>query len=244
MKTIAIMQPYLFPHLAYFQLIKAADVFVLYDDVQYIKRGWINRNRILLQRKPHYITFPVRKCSREATIADYFFANGIEKEKKKVLMTLHHAYSKSPYFETVYPILKGIIDQEETNVALFVEHTIKSLLDLLGIDIRLLRSSELGVDKYLKRKDRLIAIVKALGGQTYVNPIGGIDLYSSQDFADNGIKIRFLKETTEQYAQFTDEFKSSLSIIDVIMFNSIGETKKRLTQFKLIEKDSGESPWT
>ena len=91
-------------------------------------------------------------------------------------------------------------------------------------------------------QDRLIAIVKALGGQTYVNPIGGIDLYCSQNFANNGIELRFLKETTEAYAQFTDEFTPSLSIIDVIMFNSIEETKKRLIQFKLIEKDSGESP--
>lgn len=244
MKTIAIMQPYLFPHLAYFQLLQAADIFVFYDNVQYIRRGWINRNRILLHGKPHYITFPVRKFSRDATIAEYFFADEIAKAKKKVLMTLRHAYSKSPYFKTIFHTLKGIIDHDETNVARFVEHTIQSFSNLFGNDVRLHRSSELDVDKSLKGQDRLIAIVKALGGQTYVNPIGGIDLYCPRDFASNGIELRFLKETTNAYTQFTHEFTPFLSIIDVIMFNSIEETKKRLTQFKLIDKDSGEPPWT
>ena len=228
------MQPYIFPYIGYFQLFEVCDIFISYDDVQYIRRGWINRNRILFNANSKYITFPVNKAPRDTTIDHYFFYENIGKEKKKILSTLRQIYSKAPFFQSVYPLLEDIVKVNENNVARFVENSLKRILDYLDTNVEIRRSSHLSFDKSLKGQDRVIAIVKELGGDRYVNPIGGQDLYSPAEFAANNIDLRFLECKAEPYKQFSNEFVPNLSIIDVLMFNSIEQIRLMLKQFKLV----------
>ena len=234
MKTIAIMQPYIFPYIGYFQLFEVCDIFISYDDVQYMKGGWINRNRILYHGSPKYITFPVNRSQLSTAIDHCFFHNNIEKEKKKILSTLRQAYSKAPFFQSVYTLLEDIVKVNENNVARFAENSLKRILDYMSISVEIRRSSHLSFDKSLKGQDRVIAIVKELGGDRYVNPIGGQGLYSSAEFNANNIDLRFLECKAEPYKQFSNEFVPNLSIIDVLIFNSIEQIRLMLKQFKLV----------
>lgn len=234
MKTITIMQPYIFPYIGYFQLFEVCDIFINYDDVQYMKGGWINRNKILYHDSPKYITFPVNKVPLNTTIDYCFFHDNIRKEKKKILSTLRQVYSKAPFFKSVYPQLEDIVKVNENNVARFAENSLKKIVDYLGISVEIRRSSHLSFDKSLKGQDRVIAIVKELGGDRYVNPIGGQDLYSPVEFAANNIDLRFLNCKAEPYKQFSNEFVPNLSIIDVLMFNSIEQIRLMLKQFELV----------
>ena len=228
------MQPYIFPYIGYFQLFKACDIFVSYDDVQYIRRGWINRNRILFNANSKYITFPVHKAPRDTTIDHCFFHENIGNEKKKILFTLRQVYSKAPFFQSVYPCLEDIFKVNENNVAEFAENSLKRILDYLSISVEIRRSSHLSLDKFRKGQDRIIAIVKTLNGDCYVNPIGGQNLYSPAKFASNNIDLRFLYCRAEPYKQFSNKFVPNLSIIDVLMFNSIEQIRLMFKQFKLV----------
>lgn len=234
MKTIVIMQPYIFPYIGYFQLFEVCDIFVSHDDVQFMKGGWINRNRILFNANSKYITFPVNKAPHDTTIDHYFFHDSIGKEKRKMLAALRQVYSKAPFFHSVYPCLEDIIKVNENNVARFAENSLKWILDYLDIRVEIRRSSHLSFDKSLKGQDRVIEIVNELGGDRYVNPIGGQDLYSPAEFAENNIDLRFLDCKAEPYKQFANEFVPSLSIIDVLMFNSIEQVRLMLKQFNLV----------
>ena len=234
MKTIVIMQPYIFPYIGYFQLFKVCDIFVSYDDVQFMKGGWINRNRILYNDGPKYITFPVSKAPLNTAIDHYFFHKNIGKEKKKILSTLRQIYSKAPFFQSVYPRLEDIVKVNENNVARFAENSLKRIHDYLGINVEIRRSSHLSFNKSLKGQKRVIAIVKELGGDRYVNLIGGQDLYLPTEFSANNINLRFLECEAKPYKQFPNEFVPNLSIIDVLMFNSIEQIQLMLKQFKLV----------
>ena len=234
MKTIAIMQPYIFPYLPYFQLFKVANIFVFLDDVQYISRGLVNRNRILYRGAPQYITFPLKKASQTCKINERIFADNIEYAKSKIHRQLYYAYSKAPYFRSVYPLLESIIFADESNLAKFAEYSHKVILDFLDISVETIRSSDLNFETSLKGEEHIFAIVKACGGTRYVNPIGGYALYTNGIFEKESIELRFLKSTAEPYKQFSNEFVPNLSIIDVLMFNSKTEIRRRLTQFELL----------
>ena len=234
MKTICIMQPYIFPYIGYFQLFEVCDIFVSHDDVQYIKGGWINRNRILCHGSPKYITFPVNKAPHDTTIDHCVFHENTGNGKKKILSTLQQVYSKAPFFQSVYSCLEDIVKINENNIAVFTENSLKKILDYLGISVEIRRSSHLSFDKSLKGQDRVIAIVKKLGGDRYVNPIGGQDLYSTAEFAANNIDLRFLSCKANQYKQFSNEFIPNLSIIDVMMFNSKEEINRMLNNYVLV----------
>ncbi len=234
MSSIAIMQPYLFPYIGYFQLFKAADVFVYYDDAQYMKGGWINRNKILFNGVPKFISFPVRKDSISVTICNRIFSDNIGEMKKSILSVVKHAYSRAGHFESVYPVLAEILRIEEDNVARFAEYSVRKILEFLAISVHSVRSSKLKYDRTLKGQDRVISIVRELGGKVYINPIGGLELYSPIEFQKKGINLLFLKCIAEPYKQFTNEFVPNLSIIDVLMFNSTEQVQRMLKQYSLI----------
>ena len=234
MKSIARMQPYLFPYIGYFQLIHSVDNFVIYDDIQYMKHGWINRNRILLNGKPHYITFPVRKDELTTLINERRFAENINYIKKKILSTLRQAYSKAPFFDPVNSLLENIINVKDNNVATFSEHCLVEIVSYLQIDTCIKRSSRLGVDKSLTRENRVIAIVKELGASHYINSIGGKKLYHKERFAEKGIKLSFLNSNDIVYPQLDNEFVPWLSIIDVMMFNPVEKLNEYLAMYELV----------
>ncbi|MBA7653693.1 hypothetical protein ES703_61550 [subsurface metagenome] len=235
---IGIMQPYFFPYIGYFALISAVDVFVFYIDVQYIRRGWINRNRILNRDKPElweYINIPVKKTSRESKIQEIeIFDEEKWDEKLKKKLTLR--YSKAPYFRYVKDLLFDIIERGnrdklfELNIC-----SVRQVCDYLDIHTNFTNSSTLEYNRELDAQGKLIDITKALNGSTYINPIGGRELYSKEEFLKFGLNIVFLKMNELVYHQGKGDFFPNLSIIDVLMWNSKEDIKSMLNNYTLVE---------
>lgn len=234
---LAIMQPYIFPYLPYFQLISAVDTFVIYDDVQFMKGGWINRNNILLRGKAHLFSFGVKKQeSHLLNINKRHFSQNFENEKKKFLATLEQSYKMAPFFTSVYSLIEYIMSFVNINISSFAENSIQKISEYLGLSTSFIRSSAVEKDSSLKAETKVIAINKALGSKCYINPIGGFELYSKDSFRSNEISLFFLKTRPVTYLQFNNEFVPNLSIIDVMMFNSIAEIRNLLVQYDLIVK--------
>lgn len=221
------MQPYFFPYIGYFQLMAAADIFVIYDDVNFIKQGWINRNRILLHNMPHYINLELSGASSFKKI------NEIGVRKNKTLKTIEACYKKAPYFSETFKIVESILMHEEPNLARFLEHSLRTLANELGISTRIVVSSGIAKNNDLKGQDKIIAICKALNAETYVNAIGGQELYDKAFFSKENITLKFIKSGEVTYRQFSDNFFPWLSIIDVMMFNPPEKTKKLLQEYTL-----------
>lgn len=232
-KKIGIMQPYLFPYLGYFQLISAVDVFVLCDDLQYIHQGWINRNKILVNGKPQYLLFPLKKGSHLLKINERFFFDGFAQEVTKLLRKIAVSYAKAPFFKDVFPLLENIMTYQENNLAKYIENSIRAICSYLGIATPILLSSTMDIDSSLRAQNRVIEIVKRLDGDVYINPIGGVNLYRFDDFRRSGITLKFHRMNDVRYRQFGNEFEPSLSIIDVLMFNSTSEVRKQLSNYSL-----------
>ncbi|WP_163583219.1 WbqC family protein [Gracilibacillus saliphilus] len=233
---LAIMQPYLFPYIGYFQLIQAVDKFVIYDDVQYMKGGWINRNKILVNKNPYTFTFSVKKDSYEKNINQRYFNQNFSKERKKFLKTLKESYGKATYFNDVFPLVEKSlqINIEEQNIAEVISKSIKLISEYLRIDTEFILSSN--VEKKTEaREERIIELNKILGCNHYINAIGGKDLYTKEYFADRNVKLNFIKTDSDlSYEQDNDEFVPNLSIIDVLMYNSVEETRELLNKYQLI----------
>lgn len=232
MLKIAIMQPYFFPYLGYWQAINAVDEYVLYDDVTYIKGGWINRNNILINNKPNLITLPLEGASSYKKINEIFVTSNI-KIKEKLCKSILMAYSKAPYFNDIYPLIEKSI-MKSGIISQIIYETVLDICDYLDIKTKILLSSEINKDNSLKAQDKVIDIVKNLNGDTYINAIGGQNLYNAQQFKDNGIDLYFIKTEEIKYKQFDNDFVQNLSIIDILMFNSKEQIGEMLNQYELI----------
>ena len=227
------MQPYLFPYIGYFQLIHAVDTFVVYDDVNFIKKGWINRNSILVNAMPYLFTMNLKEASQNKLINEI----KIDSEsnwKKNLLKTLNLSYKKAPYFAAAFPVIEEIILNEESNLAQFITTSLKKVSAFIGIQTLIIISSEIEKNNASKGSDRILAVCKSIGATHYVNAIGGRDLYDSNNFSKNHINLQFIQTKQIKYPQFKNEFSPSLSIIDVMMFNSAEEIKSHLNQYELI----------
>ena len=231
---VGIMQPYLFPYLGYFQSINAVDKFVLYDDVQYIKRGWINRNNLLCNKKPHMFVFSIIKDHQYKNINERFYINGFNIEKEKFLNTLKTFYKKAPYFIGIYSLIEKILVYPDNNVSEFNENSLKIMCEYLDIKTQFIKSTDLSKNKELKGEYKIIQINKILNSNCYINSIGGIELYLKENFQKENIKLNFIKMKDVNYRQFDGEFVSNLSIVDVLMFNSKEEVKKLLNEYELV----------
>ncbi len=234
MKTIGGMQPYLFPYLGYFQLINAVDVFVISDDVQYIKGGWINRNRIQSNRKPLLFTFGIKKDKMTKNINQRSYSEDTyNSTRDKFLRTLFHSYHKAPYFKEVNELIAEILSYEDHNVSGFNTNSLRILCNYMNINTRFKLSSSLKKDEGLTGQDAVIAINKILDSHCCINAIGGLELYSSKRFEENGIQLKFIKMNEIEYRQFNEHFIPNLSIIDVLMFNSEEEVEELLKSYEL-----------
>ncbi|MGF7050597.1 hypothetical protein J2T13_005147 [Paenibacillus sp. DS2015] len=231
---IAIMQPYLFPYIGYFQLINSVDNFVIYDDVQYIKGGWINRNRILLNKDSHLFSFSVEQASLQLNINNRIYSPKLNMEKEKFIKTLQTGYKRAPYCNEVIGLIIKIFNSTDNNVSSFNANQLKEIADYIGIKTKLLFSSEIITSKQLAAEDRIIDICNSLGADQYINPIGGQDLYSKDHFSNAGIDLNFLKTKDIFYQQLDNDFIPFLSIIDVLMFNSKEEVVKILNEYEMI----------
>lgn len=215
---IGIMQPYFLPYIGYWQMISACDAFVIYDDIQYTKKGWVNRNRILVNGRDDMFTLPVKNGSSKANIIDRMIADDFDREK--FLRKISEAYRKAPYFKDVYPVIEEIILCPEQNLFRFIFQSIQRVMSFLDVRTPLLISSGLGLENGLKGQERVIATCKAAGGDSYLNPIGGLNLYDRQAFAAQGIELNFHKARSFVYPQLGADFVPFLSILDVMMLNS------------------------
>ena len=238
-RKIGAMQPYLFPYLGYFQLIAAVDEFVLGDDLQYVKESWINRNRVLINRREKMISFPLRKSGHLSRISEKYFADDFPKHRSSLLKQLRNAYANAPCFGEAFPLLTDLIDHDEMNMAKYAEHAIRGICGYLGITTAIRLSSSLGLGEFSDRQDRVVATVRSLGGATYVNPIGGVALYDPGYFTRHGLGLRFHRMDNIVYRQFGNPFVPSLSIIDVLMFNPKPKLE-RLLQCYSLESPAGE----
>ncbi len=231
---IAIMQPYFLPYIGYFQLINAVDTFVVYDNIKYTKKGWINRNRILVEGKDQYISLPLRKDSDDLFVVQRFLATEAEKELKKLLNKVCEVYRKAPYFDQNVELLNKIFLYNDHNLFSFIYNSISLINEHLGIKTQLIVSSTLEIDHSLKAEKKVLAICKYLNADFYLNPIGGLELYSKNEFRSHNVELYFLKPKPIIYQQFNHEFVSWLSIIDVLMFNPKGSVVQMLNEFELL----------
>ncbi len=229
---IGIMQPYFFPYLGYWQLIGAVDKYVVYDDVTYIKGGWISRNNILLSGAAHMITLPLDNPSSYRLINEIAVRND-QVGKKKIIKTLEYAYSKAPYYASIIPMLSDII-MMDTTIARMNYEAVLRICDYLGLETEIILSSDIDKDNELKGEDKVIHIVKKLDGDCYINAIGGRELYSRDHFEKNGIRLLFLEKDMIHYDQFGKDFVDNLSIIDALMFNSKEQMRELMEKYKLV----------
>lgn len=236
-KKIAIMQPYLFPYVGYFQLINAVDEFVIFDDVNFIKRGWINRNNILESGEPRLLTFPMKGISQNKKINEIEFDLD-DLKTQKILKGIELNYQKAPMFEDVFLIIERILRFENKNSAKLIGNSIIEILDYLGIEKQISYSSSIKKNNSLKGESKIISICEALRATHYINPSGGLNLYSSDSFENANIALQFLKSRDIQYDQKLTYFVPNLSIIDLMMFNSKDQLISLLDAFDLIKANS------
>lgn len=230
------MQPYVFPYIGYFQLIRDVDLFVVYDDVSFRKRSWINRNRILLNHEAHLFTLNLREASFHKNINEILVGDN----RGTLLKTFRQAYSKAPYFDQVMPVLEMLLLYRESRLHLYLMHQLETLTRYLDMHTRFIFSSDVKKDNALKGQDKVIAICEALGADSYTNAIGGLSLYSAGDFASRGIDLKFIKSHPVLYRQFGGEFIPWLSIVDVLMFNSVTQVRRFLQDYELVSSDMPE----
>lgn len=227
---LGIMQPYFFPYLGYWQLLANVDKYVVYDDVTYIKGGWINRNNFLINGQKNLLTMQLEKASSYTLIKDI----AIKDDLVKFLKTIEMGYKKAPFFEDIFRLLKDICQCPDKKLGQFLFNSHIKICEYLGIDTELILSSSFEKHTELKGKDKVISICKQLGADEYINAIGGQELYDKKEFAENGIRLNFLQANLREYRQLKNEFVAGLSIIDIMMFNSKEEIKEMLNDFKLV----------
>lgn len=236
---VGMMQPYLFPYLGYFQLISAVDIFVLGDNLQYVKESWINRNRILMNGKERRITFPLKKRHHFSKINERVFSDDFFAETDKLLRVLDSAYSKAPCYKNVIPLLEDIIKYPELNLAKYAENSIKRICEYLEITTPIVNASDLAITDVMDKQDRVIKTAKKLNACVYVNFIGGVDLYDFDLMKEHGLELKFHKINDIVYPQFGNEFVPRLSIIDVLMFNEVSEVQRKLNCYSLLGNSKG-----
>ncbi len=231
--SVAIMQPYFFPYLGYFQLVQAVDDFVFYDDVMFIKKGWINRNRILLQGREFLFSIPLEKQSQNKTIRESTVAWGAA-FPQKFLTQLESAYKKAPFYSQVKPMVDQLFVDQPISMAELAGKSIELVWQYLGLNKRFYYSSQMHDNQAVGRAERLIHLTKKLQSTTYINALNGQSLYQKEFFANEGIELFFVKPALSPYNQGNvSEFVSGLSILDVLMWNEPEVVREMLKKYSL-----------
>ena len=233
---LGIMQPYFFPYLGYWQLMNYVDQYVIYDNIQFSRNGWIRRNRILSDGKDKMFTLPLKKDSDYLDICQRVLADDFNKEQTKLLRLIEASDKKAPMFDKVFPIVEDAIKFNSKNLFEYISYSIRNVSEYLGIKTKIIVSSKLDIDFSLKGKDKVLAICKNMNATDYFNPINGVPLYSPHytEFEASGIKLHFIRMRDIIYPQFNNDFIPSLSIIDVMMFNSKEQVQSMLSEFDII----------
>lgn len=216
-QRIGIMQPYFMPYLGYFQLMAAADKMVIYDNIQYTKKGWISRNRFLRNGTDAVFSLSLKNAPeglsvRERQLADTY-------DRNKLINQLREAYRRAPVFASAFPVVEACISNPEPNLFKYILHSIQQVCTYAAIDTPIIISSAVDMDHDLRAQEKVTAMCLALGGSEYTNLPGGRALYDPEAFRAAGLTLSFLQPRDVVYEQFTNPFVPWLSIIDVMMFN-------------------------
>lgn len=241
---LGIMQPYLFPYIGYFQLINYCDKWIVFDNVQYIERGWMNRNRIIHPTKPEiiYFTIPLEKHSRNILIKDVKIDEG-SNYKEKILSQLTASYKKrAPYFNKVYKLVDDVLSYNTEYLSELSVYSLKKTCEYLEIkfNYEIFSDMNLDIDSVNDSGEWALNISKKMKASKYVNPIGGIELFDNKKFIDANIELGFLKPIFKEYNQKKSMFFPGLSIIDIMMFNSVDKIKDMLKSFDILKGDNYE----
>lgn len=233
MKTIAIMQPYFLPYIGYFQLMAAVDKFVVFDDVNFINRGWINRNRLLLNGGAHTFTVPLRGASQNRLICE------IELDddpgwREKLLRTIRQAYGRAPCYVQVSALLKDLINYPSIRLDEFLLNSLREIVRYLSLEVEIVGTSRIYENAHLKGQERIFDICRQERASVYINPIGGVDLYDRASFSERELSLNFLRSRPVSYSQGKGEHVAWLSIMDVLMFNEPTAVRRLLTEMDLV----------
>lgn len=233
---LGIMQPYFFPYLGYFCLIKHVDLFILLDEVQFIRHGWIERNRIMHPSDGWlYIRVPLNKHNQETKIRDIYI-NNTENWKQRIFAQLAHYKKIAPFYPDVTRLLEEIFSVDYYDLSHLNKASLKCVCDYLNIStpIKIFSEMELTIEKVSYPDDWALNICKALAANEYWNPPGGKSLFDIQKYRNNDVSIKFVNISLTPYFQGSKNFVEGLSIIDVLMFNSREDVIGMLDRFSLI----------
>jgi hypothetical protein len=234
---VAIMQPYLFPYLGYFQLIAAVDTFVVYDDVAFIRRGWINRNRLNVGGTATYFTVPLEDASQHRTIRETKVESGQYPHwRRKFFGTIDAWYRKASAYAAIRPLLETVFPEAEAeSIADVARRSLTAVCSYCGITTRFVDSSVTYANADLHKAERLIDICKKERAETYLNAEGGQALYTKEEFSAHGISLQFLRSVPVPYPQPPAQgFMANLSMIDVMMHNSREQLAQQLNSFEVV----------
>lgn len=253
---LGIMQPYIFPYIGYFQVIHAVDKYILYENLDYIKEGWIHRNRILIKSgEPKYITINIEAKSSYTKISEIKLCKN-DKWKKKILNTIKFNYSRSSYFQEIFPLVEKIVNKDFDNIHIYNSNCIITICDYLDISTKIQYSNQnyLEMENLLddeydqedknrrisapygdleKKTARVIKMCEKEGADVFINAPGGEKLYKKEVFKEYGIHLYFVETEAINYPQFSHSFVPNLSIIDVLMHCGKEKTKDLLKKYRL-----------
>jgi len=226
---LAVMQPYLFPYIGYYQLAYYSDTFIFYDDVNYIKGGYINRNNILASGAAQRFTWSIDKSSSFKKINELEFS----KNTRKILASIRQAYSKAPYFSDVFPLVEKVLQPSDFNVARVAARSIIDVFEYLEIKRNFIFSSDLSYDRELSAQNKLFEMCVITDATDYCNTYGGVDLYSKEAFLEKNVNLSFIQPDNITYQQGSNHYVPFLSIIDVLMWNEKDACIRFLQQYAL-----------
>ena len=232
----AIMQPYFFPYIGYYSLIANTDMFIYFDTPQYIRKGWINRNRIINDKgEVNYITVPVKKCDQKTCIKDVQINYGTKWEEK--LLGQLTAYKKrAPYYKDVIDMVKELFSKKYETISELSINSIKISCERIGLELKddIFSQMNLEIDEVNEPDEWALYISKAIGADTYINPPGGIEFFHRDKYEKAGLDLQFLQVSLVPYVQKIGHFEGGLSIIDIMMFCKCDEIKEMCNNYSLL----------
>lgn len=229
---IAIMQPYLFPYIGYYQLIHSVNKFVVYDDVSYIKQGWINKNHIMVNCEKKPFVVPVKSASSFKSIAETEVNYNINWQTKMLRM-IGQSYSKAPQYKEVFPIINQVLESGKSSISEIAVDSLTRICQYLEIETKFEKSENYN-NTHLKGAERVLDICLKEEANHYLNPIGGINLYSKDSFKKRNVELSFLQAGNVIYDQPSKNFVEGLSIIDILMNNSVETVQSFLNDYTLV----------